>query len=408
MTAEQRLIGRVLAADWSVGARRVWPDSWFEGIAWHKLATLTWRHKLRPMMLAALQEAGWPGVPADVRVGIEQDARQCSLKAILQLDLLRALLAAANAAELRWMALKGLPLSLHLYGDPFIREAFDLDLMTPPADHGPMQRILRECGFRPVTPEDWLTPRQNAILARFQHEDAYVHDNGLIIELHRALDPNPWRLSIAFEDLWRQRQLVQLGPSQIAIPGNRHLILFLGIHAARHAWERWKWVGDLVVLYRRAGLEELMRQRGGAQANGLLRYFDSALLLAHAITGWPLPEELADLAQCNKPAIRLARRALKVSTRELTPKDVGRHGHKIREMTFVLRLSYHPRYLAHEFLSMVHRRRDWYALRLPDRLIPALLSPAALLLRMQRRIIRAVGRAAPRLRSVIEGYNYRT
>jgi hypothetical protein len=401
MTAEQRFIGRILAADWSIGAKRAWPGLRLDNIDWRKLATLTGQHKLRPMMLAALQEAGWPGVPVDVQEAIEQDARKCALKAIRQLDLLRVILAAANAAGLRLMALKGLPLSLHLYGDPFIREAFDLDLMTPPAHYAPMQRILRECGFRPVAPDDWLTPRQNAILARYQHEDAYVHDNGTVVELHRAVDPNPWRLSIDFEDMWRHRQFVQIVENRIAIPGNRNLILFLGIHAARHAWARWKWVGDLVVLYRRSGPQELVRQRDAAQADGLLHYFDSALLIARAITGWPLPAELADPAGRNHRAVRLSRRALKFSTcwmtQEMTPNDVGRHGFKTREMIFVLGLNHNPRYLVHEFLAMVHRRRDWYALRLPDYLIPAyyLLRPCSYIWRRVPQLIRYLGGRRP-------------
>jgi hypothetical protein len=387
---EHKLIGHILAADWSINAKRTWPDFWFNDIDWNKLTTLTWQHKLRPMMLAALQEAGWPGIPGDVRERIEQDARTCSLKSIHQLELLRALHAAAKAAEIRILALKGLPLSLHLYGDPFIREAYDLDLMTAPTDHARMKRILQECGCRPIQPEDWLTPRQNAILARFQHEDAFVHDNGTMVELHRAVDPNPWRLSIDFEDIWRQRQSVQIGQHKTAIPGNRDLVLFLGIHAARHAWGRWKWVGDLVVLYRRSGPQELLRQRARAQADGLLHYFDSALLIASAITGRPLPAELADPVARNQRAIRLSRRALRFSIQEMTPKDVGRHGLKTREMIFVLGLNHHPMYLLHEFLAMVHRRRDWFSLRLPDYLIPVyyLLRPFSYIWRRVPQLVR--------------------
>ncbi len=170
------------------------------------------------MMLAALQEAGWPGVPGDVRERIEQDARRAPSNRSISLSCSALLHAAAKLGRNPIIALKGLPLSLHLYGDPFIREAYDLDLMTAPTDHARMKRILQECGCRPIQPEDWLTPRQNAILARFQHEDAFVHDNGTMVELHRAVDPNPWRLSIDFEDIWRQRQFVQIGQHKSPFP----------------------------------------------------------------------------------------------------------------------------------------------------------------------------------------------
>ena len=63
LTPELRLIGRILSAGWTSGARRQWTAEIFQQIDWPAFAALVWQHKLRPMAVSALQEAGWPGVP---------------------------------------------------------------------------------------------------------------------------------------------------------------------------------------------------------------------------------------------------------------------------------------------------------------------------------------------------------
>jgi hypothetical protein len=81
------------------------------------------------------------------------------------------------------------------------------------------------------------------------------------VDVHHALDGNPWRMATCFEDLWRNRQNVRVGRGELAIPGNSDLIQYLGAHAATHGWERWKWIGDLLVLYRQSGNAGLLAQR---------------------------------------------------------------------------------------------------------------------------------------------------
>jgi hypothetical protein len=81
----------------------------------------------------------------------------------------------------------------------------------------------------------------------------------------------------------------------------------------------------------------------------------------------------------------------------MIPNDVGRHGRKTREMIFILGLNHDPRYLVHKFLAMLHRRLDWYALRLPDYLIPVyyLLRPCSYIWRRVPQLIRYIGGRGP-------------
>jgi hypothetical protein len=307
-----------------------------------------------------------------------------------QLEAQSILAQAAISAGIRFITLKGLALSTHLYRDPIIRESFDFDLLVAPPDTKGMKELLRTMGFQPLQPVQELTARQTAILARFVHEEKFVNPaTGVVVDVHHALTSNPWRMATFFEDLWRNRQSIRVGPSELSIPGNASLIRYLGAHAATHAWKRWKWTGDLLALYRQCGTADLLTQRRNAQTAGWAVLFDSSLLVTGAVTGWELPPELRESAGHNRPAVRLARRALDFSTRPASIDELSSPAFAFRLAMFRLLLRKRPRYIAHELANIFHRPLDWHHLRLADPLIPLyyLLRPILLVARVVSRAI---------------------
>lgn len=393
ITPELRLIGHILSADWTPGARRQWESELFERIDWPALGAWVWQHKLRPMAVTALQEAGWPGVPAAVRETLERDAETCALSSIRQLAAQTTLAREANSAGIRFVSLKGLALSAHLYRDPLIRESFDFDLLVDPIDARRMKDLLRGIGFEPLHLKRQLTPRQTAILDRFFPEEKFVNRvTGVVVDVHHALTNNPWRMATCFEDLWRNRQNVRVGPGELSILGNADLIQYLGAHAATHAWERWKWIGDLLALYRQSGTADLLAQQRAAHAAGWAALFDSSLLVTCAVTGWARDPELREICERNGVAVRLARRAINLSARPTSRAELRTHAFGFRVAIFRLRLRRHPGYLAHELAEWFHRPLDWYELQLADPLIPAyyLLRPILALGREISKSVRGV------------------
>lgn len=367
---EHQLFGAVLAADWAAGATRTWDPALFRGIDWSRVPNLAWQHKMRPLMAAALREAGWPAGSIGIKLPIEAAERECSLKTMAQLTLLSGIAAAARAQHIRALALKGVTLSLRLYGNPFVREAFDLDLCVHPDDTARFQAILEATGCVPATEEPPLTPRQAGILARFRHHRTFRHPgSGTIVESHYALDRNPHLLATDFDTLWRNCAEVPLGQTTMPTLGDEDLVYYVGIHAARHCWERWKWIGDLAALYRKLDDAQLQRVRDRARREGNEHLFDASVLLTAAITGLTMPGDLAGRAAENRRARAQADRAIRYSTRHVTPESVAGHHYVASHLVHDVRLKPSPRYLAYEFLSMLHHEGDWHRLRLPDRLI---------------------------------------
>lgn len=368
LTPEQRLFGQILGTDWSAGAKRVWPPL-DESIDWKIVPDLAWQYKMRPMVAAAVHEASW-GVPAQVRESLESSSRECTLKTVRQIAVLNKIMGAAEARGFRFIAMKGLALSACFYGDPFIREAYDLDILVSRPDFKPFVELLSGLGFRSIHSDSPLSNRQEAILACFRHDNKMVHSQtGAVIDVHYRLDYNQYRLNTDFEAIWQERSHTQIGPHSLPIPGPRDLMRFTTIHAARHGWERWKWLGDLAVLFRRASPEELAQDRQAARRDGFLDAFDCSLLLIHSVTGWRLPAGIAEPVRANRRARRFAAQALQFSAPGLKPAEVGQPeslGKVSRQL-----LWNNWRGIAFELLRLMHREHDWRALRLPDYLIPA-------------------------------------
>jgi Uncharacterised nucleotidyltransferase len=100
------------------------------------------------------------------------------------------------------------------------------------------------------------------------NEEAFVHvETGVIVDVHHSLSGNPWRTA-GFENLWRGRQSIRVGRAELSIPGDAHLVQYMVCHAATHGWQRGKWVGDLVALYRSLGADALTEQRDAARVDG--------------------------------------------------------------------------------------------------------------------------------------------
>lgn len=245
-----------------------------------------------------------------------------------------------------------------------------MDVCVHPDDSARFHAILEDAGCVPVAEGTPLTPRQAAILERFHHHRTYRHPgSGTIIESHYALDRNPHLLATDFDSLWQNRAEAALGQTTMPTLGDEDLIYYVGIHAARHCWERWKWIGDLSALYRKLDDALLLRVRERACRDGNAHLFDASILLTAAITGLAAPGELARLAAGNARAQTLASRAIQYATRHVTPETVTGHHYVTAHLAHDVRLKRSPRYLAYELLTILHHEGDWHRLHLPDRLI---------------------------------------
>ena len=106
------------------------------------------RHRVTSLVLSALQACGSPHVPAEVIAELRRHslaAVQRSFAQVVECDRLSRIFAAGG---IRVLVLKGVPLSIQLYGEPALREADDIDLLVDPEQFWAADASLTEAGYR--------------------------------------------------------------------------------------------------------------------------------------------------------------------------------------------------------------------------------------------------------------------
>lgn len=368
-TPEERLIGAIVGANWSADATRSWEAALFQGIDWALAIDLARQHGVRPMFIAAAREAGWPGVPRDLKSGLEAAERNCVTNTMCQLARLRDIVREAEAREIRLLALKGAGLAAYLYDNAFIRKAGDLDLLVHPADLPAMEVLLAELGWVASGPADApLTARQANILNQYKHSRSFGHpQDSVALDMHWTLDENPDRIVTDFDTLWLGRGYAKLADYEVAILGERAMIHYVGMHGARHGWDQWKWIGDIAALLGRTKQDAAdLRAAAGPSL------FNSWVLLAEEIAGATLPAALTASAATDRRARRLARWAIWLGRLSRARQDAPRSSWLwgLACTAYRIGLKGSAASFAFELRALAHNERDWRAVRLPDGLIP--------------------------------------
>lgn len=243
-------------------------------VDWRAFIGLCRQHRVAALILPVM--ADWPGLPPFVRDELRQAAQEGARFSMVLTAALIGLCRDLDAAGLRFLVLKGVPLSCLLHGDPARRLCGDIDLLVDPADMAAVAALLRDKGFQPTPGRPVLTgdPTLDSAI-----RDLSLWRGPVLVELHQRLTANPHRLPLTFEQLHAGRQMVPLGGTAIPTLGPEHLALYLFVHGAGHGWERLSWLADLAGLCRKPEMaarlhrqtSELGMQTAAGETFALLR-----------------------------------------------------------------------------------------------------------------------------------------
>lgn len=328
------------------------------------------RHAVAPLLLAGLQ-ASDAAVPDAVIDELRREAHAAARHSLAQTAALTRLCRRFAELGLRVLVLKGVPLAQHLYGDPGLRSARDIDLLVDPADADAAGAVLLETGHRQI--ETFLPGRTRAFHRRWFKETTYDHPDYGRVELHHRLTDLAELVPWDFAALWRARDKVRLGDVAVLVLGGRHLACYLCAHAAEHAWQRLRWLTDLAALLREPS--ELAIALAAAEEAGLAAAMLHAVMLAHDWLGLPVGENILAQARADRRVKRLDR-ILAHSYAGEAWHVMPRRGSLAALLRYSLwqrlyRLSIKPvwryrlRFLRRELLSPA----DWAAVPLPSRLL---------------------------------------
>lgn len=208
---------------------------------WGDLWRLAKSHGVRPLVARSLAQAGLlsGGVP------IQGELYRFSLSlarrnSILAGELLR-LMRVMEAAGVRAIAMKGPALAAAVYGDLFLREFKDLDILVARGEMPRAEQVLSGRGYRYA---GVLGLRDPFLTAGGQY--SFEHgESGVRVDLHWDLAPRWLPFPLRTGEVLEEAAEVFVGDGVVPTFSDRHLALFLVGHGCKERWRQLKWVCDL-------------------------------------------------------------------------------------------------------------------------------------------------------------------
>lgn len=184
---------------------------------------------------------------------------------------------------------KGPVLALFAYNNLAARRFVDLDVIVRKADVLRARDLLLAEGY---TPTKSLTPAQQELLLRTQHNLQFARDNNrLLFELHWEVAPHWFASSVQENELWRNLTPINVNGMQMKTLAADDLLFSLCVHGSRHLWERLGWICDIAELVKRHELNWPALLRRAAESDSE-RMFLLGLHLAQKLLQVTLPTEV--------------------------------------------------------------------------------------------------------------------
>ena len=263
------------------------------GIDWDLLLLLARRHRVQGLVAKALRRVS-KIVPPAITAALSGDASRIAAEGLVIANEALRLSVAFTSADIPILFLKGPSVGRLAYGNPFLKMAWDIDILVAAEDVHKAATVLKQLGYDSITP----STRDVGAVVRWHllnKESVWRHSNGEThVELHSRLADNPHL--IPFLNVGSPQQLVDVTPG-ISLPtfATAELFAYLTVHGSSSNWFRLKWITDVAGLLYAFDEAELIRFARRSQELGAGRAPAQALLLCAALFGFPFNNAASSL-----------------------------------------------------------------------------------------------------------------
>ena len=333
------------------------------GIDWDKFILLVGRHGVPALVYSCLGMHGGNYVPKDVVENLKQRKVRAITMALQHGAELIRIQKLFDDHGIEIIPLKGIMLSLRLYGDIGMRNSSDIDLLTKPQHIEKASRLLETMGYCCEAFSHRLTAKQKLHVRNNLHHFAYRNNNtGLTVELHWNI--GPWR-SLQMSLLWSHISQITWMECQINVLNDDALLLSLCDHGAKHKWVCLKWLGDVATLLAGKTPDTIDHLISLADQLGLRRTLAQTSLLVFWLYGLQPSKPLISLINGETKTFTLASDAMAELLTNRTKKTKAHFVTAIAYMLYIHRLKPSLPYLniIRGFLISLHDFREF---PLPD------------------------------------------
>ncbi|HEU4772572.1 MAG TPA: nucleotidyltransferase family protein, partial [Candidatus Udaeobacter sp.] len=141
------------------------------------------------------------------------------------------------------VAFKGPLLAAMAYGNPALRQFYDLDVLVKEKDFPAAKHLFLAQGYQP-----WreLTAIEETRHFRSNHAFTLVRSvDGLRLDLHWRITQERYAFALDVESLWNRLTRTSFCGRDVLSLSPEDSLLVLCIHGSKHCWERLAWICDV-------------------------------------------------------------------------------------------------------------------------------------------------------------------
>jgi Uncharacterised nucleotidyltransferase len=260
------------------------------------------RHQVGPLLCAAASGGKHPIAPHLLQM-LEQSYRASADRRRSALARLQQIATEFDSRGVEWMALKGTTQAAQLYPDPAWRESSDIDILVAPQQFHRALDALVSLGFIASNPPVPAAHLLKAFILAAVRDVTLIagDDHSCAIELHRRL---------FFAGGRRARSLrLRSAPGMLPTPAiGSELAFYLLAHGALSYWVRLKWLADLVPLFGKLTVVEVLAVRDRARQAGAEDSVAASLLLLRLLFPFVVLEPLQPWLEAMQRDLAVQRR----------------------------------------------------------------------------------------------------
>jgi hypothetical protein len=215
-------------------------------VDWDYLFLLARRHSLLPLLYWQLNATAPDLVPPDQLRRLRDDFRLHTARNLYLTGELERVVTLFESEGVAVISYKGPALAAFAYGNLALRRYVDLDVLVRREDLTRAKELLVRRGFQPRLS---LTPSQERVLLRSQHNLPFTREDGLlVVELHWEFAQPRYASAGRDASVWSRLVDVKLNGRGVKSLAAEDLLLALCVHGTKHLWERLAWVCDVAEL----------------------------------------------------------------------------------------------------------------------------------------------------------------
>ncbi|MGH7950078.1 MAG: nucleotidyltransferase domain-containing protein, partial [Candidatus Binataceae bacterium] len=273
------------------------------GLDWELVGRIARWHGVHAHVFNRLSSIDELPIPADSTERMRAEHRGRALRSLALARELARLIRLLDAAAIPALAFKGPVLAIQVYGDVTMRQFMDLDLLIRKRDLPRVVEVLAQDGYR--ARRFTAGARDHGLFD--SSEEEFTKPGGLgVIDVHWLLSSPFFPYAPDAEAALARAITVNLDGTTVATLSPPDLLLFLGVHAAKHGWPALGAATDIAAVIRAYRDLDFDAVHEDAKRIGCRRMLLLSLLLAHDLADAPVPPRLLSAAHSDRAVARLA------------------------------------------------------------------------------------------------------